>query len=179
MQETNSDAKLSEISAALSVPLQQRCSCSLSVQRHFFSCLGTTDSETVVFLAELSYIAHPAVDVPFLLTSWVTSTPHIVVTSTQLQVDTTCPVVINSLEPKNCPVASVTPPTGPSTDSSVYPPTNPPTDVTVVAAAVCIVVILVVVAIIIAIVMAVAFLNRKWSKYRYVPLLPDTLYILK
>ena len=105
-------------------------------------------------------------DVPFLLSSWVTSTPHIIVASTQLQVDTTCPVVINSLEPKSCPVASVTPPTGPSSDSSVDPPTDHPTDVTVVAAAVCIVVLLVVVAIIIAIVMAVVLFNRKRSKYR-------------
>ncbi len=100
MQETEGAAKLSDTSAALSVPLQQQCGCSLSVQQSLFSCFGTTDSQTVVFLAELSYTALPGVYMPSLLTSWVTSTPHITVASTQLQVDTTCPMVIDSLQPE-------------------------------------------------------------------------------
>ena len=53
---------------------------------------------------------------PSLLTSWVTSNPHIIVASTQLQVDPTCPVVINSLQPKSCLVAFILPPTDPPTD---------------------------------------------------------------
>ena len=116
MQETNSEAKLSEIANAFTVPLQVQCNCSLSVQQSLFSCLGTTDSQAVVFLAQLSYTALPGVDMPFLLTSWVTSTPYIAVASTQLQVDATCPVVIGSLVPEICPVAFVTPPTDPHTD---------------------------------------------------------------
>ncbi len=48
----------------------------------------------MVFLGELSYTALPGVDMPSLLISWVTSTPYIVVASTQLQVDPTCLVVI-------------------------------------------------------------------------------------
>ena len=135
LQETKGEAKLSDVSAALSVPLQQDCGCSLSVQQNFFSCLGTTDSQTVVFLAELSY-SFGAVDMPSLLTSWVTSTPYVIVDSTQLQVDPTCPVVIDSLEPERCPVASVLPPTGqstlPSADPSSNPATDSPTDATVI-----------------------------------------------
>ena len=155
VQETRSDAKLSEISAALSVTLQQQCSCFLSVQQSLFSCLGTTDSQTVVFLAELSYTALPGVDMPSLLASWVTSTPNITVASTQLQVDTTCPVVIDSLQPESCPVASTAPPNG------------LPTDVTVIAVAICVIVLLVV-TVIVAIVIAVIVCCRKQSKYRYV-----------
>ena len=155
MQENKGDAKLSEISAAFSVALQQQCSCSLSVQQSLFSCLGTTDSQTVVFLAELSYTALPRVDMPSLLASWVASTPHIAVASTQLQVDTTCPVVVDSLQPESCPVASTA------------PPTSLPTDVTVIAVAVCVSV-LVVATVIVAIVIAVIVCCRKQSKYRYV-----------
>ena len=103
VQKIRSDAKLSEISAALSAHLQQQCSCSLSVQQSLFSCLGTTDSQTVVFLADLSYTALTGVDIPS-LTSWVISIPHIAVASTQLQMDTLCPVVImiDSLQPESC-----------------------------------------------------------------------------
>ena len=165
-QESNSDVKLSEISEALSVSVQLLCNCFLSMQRHFFSCLDTTDSHTVVFLAELSYIAHPSVDMPSLLTSWVASTPHIIVTSTQLQVDPTCPVVIDSLKPKRCPVTTVAPPANQPTNSSTAPPTDLPTDVTVIAA-VCAGV-LVVIIITVAIVIAGVVLCRKHSKYRCV-----------
>ena len=171
LQETNSKEKLSDISAALSVPLQRQCSCSLSVQQSFFSCFGTTDSQTVVFLTELSYTALPGVDMPSLLTSWVTSTPYITVASTQMQVDTTCPVVIDNLEPESCFSASVAPSTDPSTDPSTNTPTDPPTDpsteVTVIVAAV-IVVLLVVMTATVAIVIVVAVFCRKQSKYRYV-----------
>ena len=152
VQETNGDAKLSDISAALSVPLQQQCGCSLSVHQSHFSCFGSTDSQTVVFLARLSYTALPGVDMPSLLTSWVTSTPHIIVASTQMQVDPTCPVVIDSLEPESCLVASMA----------------PPTDVTVVVVAVVFTVLFVVVTLVVATVIAVALFCRKHStKYRY------------
>ena len=156
MQETNGDAKLSDISAALSVPLQQQCGCSLSVQQSHFSCANNTDSQTVVFIAELSYTALPGVDMPSLLTSWVTSTPHITVASTQLQVDTTCPVVINSLEPESCPV------------TSVALPTESPTETVTVIVTVCGIVILLVVTAIVVIVIAVVVCCRKQSKHRYV-----------
>ncbi len=159
VQETNSDAKLSDISAALSVPLQQQCSCSLSVQQSHFSCANNTDSQTVVFLAELSYTALPGVDMPSLLTSWVTSTPYITVASTQLQMDPTCPVVINSLEPESCPVTSVAPPT---------PTTESPTEMVTVIVTICGIVILLVVTAIVAIVIAVVVCCRKQSKHRYV-----------
>ena len=169
LQETNSKEKLSDISAALSVRLQRQCSCSLSVQQSFFSCFGTTDSQTVVFLTELSYTALPGVDMPSLLTSWVTSTPYITVASTQMQVDTTCPVVIDNLEPESCFSASVAPSTDPSTDPSTNSPTDLPTDpsteVTVIVAAV-IVVLLVVMTATVAIVIVVAVFCRKQSKYR-------------
>ena len=119
VQESNTEAKLSDISAALSVSLQQDCSCSLSVQQSLFSCLGTEDSQTVVFLARLSYTALPGVDLPSLLTTWVGSTPPITVASTQLQVDTTCPVVIDSLEPDGCAPSPSTTPSG-SADTTAY-----------------------------------------------------------
>ena len=156
MQESNGDAKLSNISAALSVPLQQQCSCSLSVQQSYFSCANNTDSQTVVFLAQLSYTALPGVDMPSLLTSWVNSTPYITVASTQLQVDTTCPVVINSLEPESCPV------------TSVAPPTESPTETVTVIVTIFGIVILIVVTAIVAIVIAVVVCCRKQSKNRYV-----------
>ena len=155
MQESSSEAKLLDVSAALSVPLQQDCSCSLSVQRRAFSCLKTEDSQTVVFLAELSYTALPGVDLSSFLMAWVNSAPPIIVASTQLQVDSTCPVVIDFLEPQGC---LVTPTTDPSTAA-------PFTDVTVIAVAVGIAV-LVMVIITVAIVMAVIIFCRKHLNYR-------------
>ena len=110
-----------------------------------------------------------------LLTSWVTSTLHIIVASTQLQVDPTCPVVIDSLEPERCPVASTVPPTDPSTDRPASPTTDPPadspgdpssnsidspTDVTVILTTLCVVVLLVVAAIV-TIVIGVILVCRK------------------
>ena len=175
VQESNTEAKLSDISAALSVSLQQDCSCSLSVQQSLFSCLGTEDSQTVVFLARLSYTALPGVDLPSLLTAWVGSTPPITVASTQLQVDTTCPVVIDSLEPDGC---NVNPPIDAPTDLTTDPPTDPPTnsstdplnnstsDAIVIAVAVGVVVLLIVI-LAIAIATAVMVCCRKRSKYRY------------
>ena len=179
VQETNSDVKVSEISATLSVPVQLLCNCSLSMQRRFFSCLNTMDSQTVAFLAELSYTAYPSVDMPFLLTSWVASTPHIIVASTQLQVDSTCPVVINSLEPKLCPIASATPPAGPSTHTSTDASTDlsTGTEVAIVAGAVCASVLILVI-ITVAIVIAVVVFCRKQSKCRYIYMPHNTTLIM-
>ena len=165
MQESNTEAKLSDISAALSVSLQQDCSCSLAVQQSLFSCLGTEDSQTVVFLARLSYTALPGVDLPSLLTTWVGSTPPITVASTQLQVDNTCPMVIDSLEPDGC---NVNPPTDPPTNSSTDPLNNSASDAIVIAVAVGVVVLLLMIVILaIAIATAVMVCCRKCSKYRY------------
>ena len=116
----------------------------------------------------LNYTILPGVvDVPSLLTSWVDSGPAIVVNSIQLQVDTTCPVAINSLQPESCTAGSPSPPTD--------TPTDPPTDVTVTAVVVCVILLLVVVAIVAAIVIAVVVFRRKQSKYRYVPYHTTTL----
>ena len=120
------------------------------MQQSLFRCLGTEDSETVVYIAELSYTVIPGVvDVPSLLTSWVDSGPTIMVNFIQLQVDTTCPRVIDSLEPQNC-----------STTLAI-----PPTNVTVIAVVTCVILLLVVVTIVAAIVVAVAVFRRK---YKYV-----------
>ena len=125
-QDSDPEVKLSDIWAALSDSIRQDCSCSLSVQQSLFSCLGTEDSETVVYIAELSYTVIPGVvDVPSLLTSWVDSGPTIIVNFNQLQVDSTCPVAISSLKPEHCIVApptSPTPPTDTPTDTSSDPP---------------------------------------------------------
>ena len=115
-QDINTEAKLSDISAALSVSLQRECSCPLSVQQSIFSCLGTDDSRAAVFLAELSYTALPgAVNVPSLLDTWVASTPRITVASTQLQVDMACSVQVNSSDGQSCVPTTTTAPTVPST----------------------------------------------------------------
>ena len=67
-----------------------------------------------------------------------------------MQVDPTCPVVIDSLKPESCPVASQ------------------PTDVTVVVVAVVLTVLYVVVTLVVAIVIAVTlFCRRHSTKYRY------------
>ena len=110
----------------------------------------------MVFLAELSYTALPGVDLSSFLMAWVNSAPPIIVASTQLQVDSTCPVVIDLLEPQGC---LVTPTADPST-AALF------TDVTVIAVAVGIAV-LVMVIITVAIVMAVIIFCRKQSNYRY------------
>ena len=158
IQGIDTEAKLSDIWTALFESIRQDCSCSFTLQQHFFSCLGSEDSETVVYIAELSYTVIPGVvDVPFLLTSWVDSGPAIIVNSIQLQVDTTCPVVIDSLNPESC---FMLPP---------VPPTDPPTDVTVIAVVTCVILLLVVVTIVAAIVVAVVVFRRKQSKYKYVP----------
>ena len=153
-QGIDTEAKLSDIRTALSNPIRQDCRCPILVQQHFFSCLRTEDSEIVVYIAELSYTVIPGVvDVPSLLTSWVDSGPTIIVNSIQLQVDTTCPVVIDSLEPQSCSTT----------------PADPSTDVTVIAVVTCVILLLVVVIIVAAIVVAVAVFRRKQSKYKYVP----------
>ena len=162
IQGIDTEAKLSDIWSALSNRIKQVCSCSFILQQHFFSCLGTEDSETVVYIAELSYTVIPGVvDVPSLLTSWVDSGPAIIVNSIQLQVDTTCPVAIDSLKPESCIVAPSTPPTD--------TPTDPPADVTVIAVVTCVILLLVVVTIVAAVVVAVTVFRRKQSKYKYVP----------
>ena len=162
IQGIDTEAKLSDIWTALSDRIRQDCSCSFTLEQHFFSCLGTEDSETVVYIAELSYTVIPGVvDVPSLLTSWVDSGPAIIVNSIQLQVDTTCPVVIDSLNPESCFVLPPVPPTD--------TPTAPPTDVTVIAVVTCVILLLVVVTIVAAVVVAVAVFRRKQSQYKYVP----------
>ena len=113
----------------------------------------------VILLLVPATIVPGVVDVPSLLTSWVDSGPAIVVNSIQLQVDTTCPVAIDSIKPQRCSVA----------------PADPPTDVTVTAVVVCVILLLVVVAIVAAIVIAVVVFRRKHSKYRYVPYHTTTL----
>ena len=145
LQESSTDSKLMTISAAVSVRLQTDCSYSVAVRNPVFSCANTADSKTVVFLAELQYSAQAEVDVPFLLTSWVSSGPVITVNSIQLQVDTTCTVVIDSLRAQNCSVA-------------------PPTDV--IAAAVCVSILVVVITTaVIVTACALVVLCRKRSRY--------------
>ena len=106
-QESGTDSKLMTISAAVSVRLQTDCSCSVAVRNPVFSCANTADSKTVVFLAELQYSAPAEVDVPSLLTSWVSSGPVITVNSIQLQVNTTSPVVIDSMQAQSYSEATV------------------------------------------------------------------------
>ena len=161
IQGIDTEAKLSDIWTVLFESIKEDCSCSFTLQQHFFSCLGTENSESVVYIAELSYTVIPGVvDVPSLLTSWVDSGPAIIVNSIQLQVDTTCPVVIDSLNPESCIVAPPTPPTD--------TPTDPPTDITAIAVVTCVILLLVVVTIVAAIVVAMAVFRRKQSKYKYV-----------
>ena len=142
-QESSTDSKLMTISAAVSVRLQTDCSCSVAVRNPVFSCANTADSKTVVFLAELQYSAPAEVDVPSLFTSWVSSGPVITVNSIQLQVNTTGPVVTDSMQGQSY---------------SVAPPTA------VIAVAVC-VSILVVVIITAVIVTALVVFCRKRSRY--------------
>ena len=109
------------------------------------------DSQTVVFLARLSYTALPRVNLSSLLASWVASTPPITVASTQLQVDTMCPVVIDSLQLEGCGIA------------------EPPPDVTVkaVAAGVSVAVLVVLISAV-AMVIALSIYYKRQSKSRYV-----------
>ena len=79
------------------------------------------------------------------------STHSIPVSSIQLQMDSTCPVVIDSLYTESCTVA---------------PPAAPPTDVTVIAVSV-VVVGIVIVIITVAIVTAVVVYCKRQSNYRY------------
>ena len=105
------------------------------------------DSQTVVFLARLSYTALPGVDLSSLLASWVASTPPITVASTQLQVDMACLVVIDSLQPEGCGI------------------TEPPPDVTVkaVAAGVSVAVLVVLISTV-AMVIALSVYYKRQSK---------------
>ena len=98
---------------------------------------------TVVFLAELHYTSPAGVDVPSVLASWVSSGPAIAVNSIQLQVDTTCPVVIASLQPQSCSVA-------PSTDVTA----------TAVGVSIAIAAVIITVAIVIVIALLVVFRKR-------------------
>ena len=91
-------------------------------------------------------------DMSSLLSSWVASTPHMVVASTQLQVDATCPVVIDSLEPESCTVA---------------PPTDLPTIIIVAPVTAGVIVLLVTITIIVIVIVVVACCKRKSQYSRY------------
>ena len=102
----------------------------------------------MVFLAELSYDVLPGgMDVPSLITSWVKNTRSITVSSIQLQVDSTCPVVIDSFNSESCTVAQ-------------------PTDVTVITVSI-VVVGIVILIITVAIVTAVVVYCKRQSRYRF------------
>ena len=145
-QESGTDSKLMTMSDAVSVRLQTDCSCSVAVRNPVFSCANTADSKTVVFLAELQYSAPAEVDVPSLLTSWVSSGPVITVNSIQLQVNTTSPVVIDSMQAQSYSEA-------------------PPTDV--IAAAVGVSILVVVIITTVVIVTACALVVLYWKRSRY------------
>ena len=118
---------------------------------------NTTDSQTVVFIAQLSYTALSGVYMPFLLTSWVTSTPHITVASTQLQV---IPHVLWLLTLRSLKAVLLY--------TSVAPPIESPTETVTMIVTICGIVILLVVTAIVAIVIAVVVCCRKQSKHMQV-----------
>ena len=84
------------------------------VAESLFSCFGTDDEETVVFLAEVVYTySTDSSTTPLrLLQTWVSQSPSIAVEQQQLRVNGTCQVEVDSVNsiPKCIQVSPMTPP---------------------------------------------------------------------
>ena len=104
-----------DIVSAVVQEVQMRCSCSFTetnIRNNEFSCRSIEN--TVVFRAEISYTGsqqarYRAEDLVTMVSGWAQSETSIVVDSTRLDVDPTCPTHLGSFQDGDC---ELTDPTG-------------------------------------------------------------------
>ena len=108
-------AKLSSIEDFVRDVMTDCVHCNVTyVAQSLFSCFGTDDEETVVFLAEVvySYSTDSSTTPLRLLQNWVSQSPLIAVDQQQLRVNGSCQVEVDSVNsiPKCIQVSPMTPP---------------------------------------------------------------------
>ena len=94
-----------DIVSAVVQQVQMRCSCNFTetnIRNNEFSCRSIEN--TVVFRAEISYTR--AEDIVTLVSEWAQSGTSIVVDSTRLDVDPTCPTQLGSFQDDDCQLVS-------------------------------------------------------------------------
>ena len=113
-------AKLSSIEDFVQDVMTDCVHCNVTyVAQSLFSCFGTNDEETVVFLAEVvySYSTDSSTTPLRLLQTWVSQNPLIAVDQQQLRVNGTCQVEVDSVNsiPICIQISPMTPPPPSST----------------------------------------------------------------
>ena len=120
MQDERRTEKFMEIVSAVVLQVQMRCSCSFTeanIRNNEFSCRSIAN--TVVFRAEIGYTSsqqggYRAENLVTLVSAWAQSGTSIVVDSTRLDIDPTCPTQLGSFQDDDCVLSD---PTG--TDTTV------------------------------------------------------------
>ena len=103
-----------DIVSAVGQQVQMKCSCNFTetnIQNYEFSCRSIKN--TVVFRAEIIYTSlqqarYRAENLVTLVSGWVQSETSIVVDSTRLDVDPTCPAQLRSFQDGDCELTDTT-----------------------------------------------------------------------
>ena len=114
LQDERRAQKFMDIVSAVVQQVQMRCSCSFTetnIQNYEFSCRSIEN--TVVFRAEIIYTSlqqarYRAENLVTLVSGWVQSETSIVVDSTRLDVDPTCPTQLRSFQDGDCVLTDTT-----------------------------------------------------------------------
>ena len=121
MQDERRTEKFTDIVSAVVQEVQMSCSCSFTeanIRNNEFSCRSIAN--TVVFRAEIIYTR--AEDLVTLVSAWAQSGTSIVVDSTRLDIDPTCPTQLGSFQDDDCELSD---PTGTDTTSMDPSGTDP------------------------------------------------------
>ena len=108
LQDERRTEKFMDIVSAVVLQVQTRCLCNFTktnVRKYEFSCRGVENA--VVFRAEIIYTSlqqarYRADSLVTLVSAWVQSAASIVVDSTRLDVDHTCPTQLGSFQDDDC-----------------------------------------------------------------------------
>ena len=113
MQDERRTQKFNDVVSAVVQEVQMSCSCSFTeanIRNNEFSCRSIAN--TVVFRAKIGHTR--AEDLLALVSAWAQSGTSIVVDSTRLDVDPTCPTQLGSFQDDDCELSD---PTGTDTTS--------------------------------------------------------------
>ena len=119
LQDERRTQKFMDIVSAVVQQVQMRCSCNFTetnIQNYEFSCRSIEN--TVVFRAEIIYTSlqqprYRADSLVTLVSGWAQSETSIVVDSTRLDVDPTCPTQLGSFQDGDCELTNT-----PATDTT-------------------------------------------------------------
>ena len=162
-----------DIVSAVVQEVQMRCSCSFTetnIRNNEFSCRSIEN--TVVFRAEISYTGlqqarYRAESLVTLVSGWAQSGTSIVVDSTRLDVDPTCPTQLGSFQDGDCELTNTptTDTTGTDTTSTVGGNVATFASLGVVVGVVCVLLIICII-----IIIFVVRKKRKHRTFRYIRL---------